>query len=161
VSQQLPRFGLFPGQRAALRRMMKKADKFDRFRQRTRRALLATVVGSVAACGAAWFGGWRAGRSAMAAPPDEPNPGLAADPLLDLANGPLVALERQSMHLLRALHGRGEGDPLWLGYYRLTLVATQQGHDTPLRRQLLEVGERSGAPAAAREAAAQLRQARR
>ena len=41
------------------------------------------------------------------------------------------------------------------------LVAAEQGADTPLRRLLLEVGYRDGAPLAAREAAERLQQARR
>lgn len=65
------------------------------------------------------------------------------------------------MHLLRALHGRSGEDPVWLGYHRLTLVAAQQSADTPLRRMLLELGDRQDAPAAAREAAVRLRAARR
>jgi hypothetical protein len=111
------RSGLFPAQQRMLRRLVKKADKFDSFRQRSRRALfgcgiLAGLTGLVAGFGA---GG---GLECAATPPTS-----ALDPLL--TRGLQMAIDaddnllRDALPFLLILEAHSDHAGLWIGYGRL------------------------------------------
>lgn len=114
------RSGLFPAQQRMLRRLVKKADKFDQFRQRSRRALfgcgiLAGLTGLVAGFGA---GGGLESAESVATPPTS-----ALDPLL--TRGLQMAIDadenllRDALPFLLILEAHSDHAGLWVGYGRL------------------------------------------
>jgi hypothetical protein len=136
--------GLFPSQQRALRKALKKADKFDHFRKRTRRSFVLVGALSALSAGAAV---WSAIRSvAVQGPPG------SLDRWATVAVGPLSELRQRAIPLLGALDGRPEHDPIWQGYHRLVADSTLAPGDTPLRRMLIQVAQRPGSPQAAKDA---------
>jgi hypothetical protein len=146
------RSGLFPSQQRALRQAFKKADKFDHFRQRTRRAFFAGGALAVACAVAAFWAGVRLGRVAETQEPRAATPAW----MNELALGPVEALRQQAIHLLTAVSGKPADDVLWLGFHRLVRVYVSNPSEEALRRMLLQVASRPDAPPAARETIADL-----
>ena len=145
--------GLFPSQQRALRQAFKKADKFDHFRQRTRRAFLG--LGALAlGMGAGGLALGRSGRvpqiaadlKANAGPPHLP------EPLLDIVTGPLENLRTEAMNVAAALEAAPHDSVLWIGFHRLVALALNRPEDDLLRRRLRTVAALPGMPTHATEA---------
>jgi hypothetical protein len=98
-----------------MRKAFRKADKFDHFRQRTRRAFLGVGALALALGGAAGF----AGRGWWGQKPTSP----AAGSIAALATGSLDQLRANYQMLLAAIE-TGKATPAhWHGYERLVLLA--------------------------------------
>jgi hypothetical protein len=157
-----PAFGLFPGQRAVLRRMMKKADKFDHFRQRSRRAALLGLAGAALACAGSFWSGLSVGQSGERRAPapreddqrvgdkpvDDKHPSSEVAPtperdmlawLHALAIGPLEDLELREMHVLRAAEQSPADERLAYAVQRLTVLSLRKPDNQTLRARLLRL----------------------
>ena len=122
--------GLFPSQQRALRRAFKKADAFDHFRQRTRRAFVGLSLLAVAT----GVGGFVFGRRRGAV--DEPD---EAASLIDrhraLATAPLERLRAAQLVFLASMEQSPGDEEFWVGFERLaTHALSQPGNDEILRR---------------------------
>jgi hypothetical protein len=154
------RSGLFPSQQRALRQAFKKADKFDHFRQRTRRSF---VLGGIAAVGAAagtFWVGIKMGRKGAVAPTTTSVRAEAETPLRGPLQGKLAVAHRWSTapdEELRAnyalflviLDAHGGDDLLWAGFARLAGMA-EAGAGEPnrfLAQRLLASARRLPPPA--------------
>lgn len=147
------RSGMFPSQRQMLRRVFKKADKFDHFRRRTRRSLVLGGAAALAAAVGSFWVGTRMGLSVTATP----TAATGTPPWLDqLAVGPLSELQRQAPLLLGTLSAKPADHVAWQGFHRLVAVAADQADQEGLRRMLVQVATHRDAPIAAREAIARL-----
>lgn len=148
------RSGMLPSQQRALRRVFKKADAFDHFRTRTRRAFLGLFGLSALGATATYWLGQRAGDTAA------PVANQAATDLEALALGPLDALE-QAHPLLIAyldLHSADAKPGHWLGLERLALLAlTEPEAKRALGREVTRLVEVRGCPAATRPVIDKLR----
>lgn len=128
------RQGFLPSQRRELRRAFKKAQAFDRFRQRTRRGFLG-MLGFAAVAGA---GGVWAGRATSPRAPSEPN-ALQPEDLVhlhDLAFGPIENLERRAMHVVDGIRRHPGDERLGYGIQRLITVALVHPTNLVLRARL-------------------------
>jgi hypothetical protein len=121
------RSGMLPSQQRALRRAFKKADAFDHFRTRTRRAFLG--LGSLAA--ALGLGGLLVGRASVS---DARAP--RSDAYRELALAPLDDLRSAHLGFLAALEEAPDDRALWVGFERLAQVALSQPTETELLRRL-------------------------
>jgi hypothetical protein len=127
--------GLFPGQQRALRKALKKADKFDHFRQRTRRAFFGAILGGAAMSVAAFV----VGRGRMASTTEEsgqsgPRP---QDPFAALALGPIEKLETHAVDLLAEIELGRASSAHWIGVERLALRALADLGPNKIRARLL------------------------
>ncbi len=128
--------GLFPSQQRAMRKAFKKADKFDHFRKRTRRAFLAMGALGVGAA----IGGFFLGRASVKV---EAEDSVADSPLesrrqyaRDLAQGPLDALVDAHQSFLLVLNRLPPDSVLWSGFARLADAAVSR-RDARLAKRLL------------------------
>jgi hypothetical protein len=129
------RSGLFPSQQRAMRKALKKADKFDHFRTRTRRAFVA--LGALGVAGA--VGGFFLGRATVS---KDPGP-VSVSPLegrreyaRELAQGPLDGLVNAHQSFLMVLNRLEPDSILWSGFARLVDVAITR-RDVRLAKRLL------------------------
>lgn len=140
------RQGFLPGQQRALRQAFRKADAFDRFRQRTRRAffgmgLLALGTGA---------SGFVAGRQTR----HREQPADSAPTTLDaVALGPLPKLVADYPSVLAAIETGQATEALWLGFERLLLLSLSatEGVRATLARDLLLTARHAEPPAHLRE----------
>lgn len=121
------RTGLLPSQQRALQRAFKKADKFDHFRQHTRRSLLA--AGCAALCGAFgayWMGANSATSGNGSAPPSE-HPRLIIVRRLAAATDDSLWAQRATF--LQAADEVGGSESGWLGMRRLAKMTLATGRE--------------------------------
>ncbi len=121
------RTGLLPSQQRALQKAFKKADKFDHFRQRTRRSLIA--AGCAALCGAFgayWLGSNSAVSDSGGARPSE-HPRLII--VRRLAATPDDSLWAQRATFLQAADEVGGSESGWLGMRRLATMTLTKGRE--------------------------------
>jgi hypothetical protein len=129
------RQGFLPGQQRELRRAFRKADAFDRLRQRTRRQFLAMLGLSMAA----GVGGVFAGRASRLTTSTEPPRSKELSALHELALGPIANLERRAMHLIDGLRQHPADEKLGYGAQRLVTVAMVHADNQVLRVRLLNL----------------------
>lgn len=131
------RQGFLPSQHRALKRAFRKADAFDRFRHRTRRAFLGMGLLAVSA----GLGGFLAGRriSGTGSRQPDPSPDAEGAGLDAIALGPLMRLQANYPAVLARLETGRATAALWFGYERLLLLALSStpGVRTSLGRDLL------------------------
>jgi hypothetical protein len=145
------RLGLLPGQQRVLDQAFKKARAFDRFRQRTRRTVLATAGGGLLLGVAAFF----AGRSVVEAPVPQ-----TTHPMDALALGDAQRLQARAIDLLAEVE-MGRGTPsLWVGVERLILCAMLADDASPLRTRVLALRALPSLPPAIATALTKLASAR-
>ena len=149
------RSGMLPSQQRALRRAFKKADAFDHFRTRTRRAFFGLFgLSALGASAAYWLGQRTASEPAASAT------NSVASELETLALGPLDALE-QAHPLLIAyldLHTADAKPKHWLGLERLAFLALSEPETKrALGREVTRLVDVRGCPAATRPVIDKLR----
>lgn len=121
------RSGMLPSQQRALRRVFKKADAFDHFRTRTRRAFFG--LGSLAA--ALGLGGVFVGRATLS-----DTSARQFDRYRELALAPLDQLRSAHLAFLGALEQNPDDRTLWVGFERLAQLALSQPTEVDLLRRL-------------------------
>lgn len=121
------RSGMLPSQQRALRRVFKKADAFDHFRTRTRRAFLG-ISSLAAALGLGGFITGRASNGETVAP--------RADGYRELALAPIDELKSAHLGFLAALEQAPDDRTLWVGFERLAQHALGDPTASDLLRRL-------------------------
>lgn len=134
------RQGLFPSQQRALRQAFKKADAFDHFRQRTRRAFLSLAALAVGT-GVAGFVTGRSWHAAADDPPTSPLQRYRA-----LATGPFGDLHASHLGFLAAMEEATGDERFWVGFERLATHGLRES-DRALLRRLLATARAVPAPA--------------
>jgi hypothetical protein len=121
--------GLFPSQQRALQKALKKAEKFDHFRQRTRRTFCLLLVGAAAATVGSFYAGQVVGRrvSPRAGHAEETDRAAFLRQQLPLAHRLARSTDRELeagyATFLLVMSGTGGDDVLWHGYERLGALA--------------------------------------
>lgn len=138
--------GLFPSQQRALRQAFKKADAFDHFRQRTRRAFLSMLLGGAGmGAGMTAAGYWLGRRHGATAAQPARHPDV--EWMHALVRGPLADLEAAAPNLTATIDLHGGDADLWLGFERLVLTALAHGDRQSLARDLLVLARVAPPPA--------------
>ena len=129
------RLGMLPGQQRALQRAFKKADKFDHFRSRTRRAFVWGGVAAIASAAGTFWVGVRTGMAATGHnPPATAHPGQSV--ARNLAAASDADLLRDRLTFLQRLELAPEDSVAWIGFRRLAGMAVA-GRDRALAARLL------------------------
>jgi hypothetical protein len=154
--------GLFPSQQRALKKALKKADKFDHFRQRTRRTFLSLVaVAATTCCGAYLLGratavDGRAGKTVGVDPALRDKLALAHA----LATGPDQELRRNYAGFLLLMDAHRGDEITWGGFARLSRMALESRGPEEIRlaKRLLLTADALEAPAGVQRFVDRLRQ---
>ena len=130
------RLGMLPGQQRALQRAFKKADKFDHFRSRTRRAFVGGGIAAIAAAATTFWVGMRVGGGRTTAP-DATTKVPPRQPLArKLAAASDADLLRAQNTFLQKLELAPEDSIAWIGFRRLAGMAGAR-NDRVLAARLL------------------------
>ncbi len=123
------RLGMLPSQKRALARAFRKADKFDHFRQRTRRTLLFGGVGALFAAAGSFWAGASLGRPEppMSVPPASVSPRLGA--VHRIAAEPDAEFWSHRFTFLAALEESGGDAVGGVALRRLTTLTLARGSD--------------------------------
>ena len=133
------RSGMFPSQQRALRQAFKKADKFDHFRQRTRRSFVLGGIGAVVAAAGAFCVGVGVGSSSAAANPTVADRWLKKLPWAEeFASMPIEIMETSRSTFLIVIEQTGGSEATWRGFAKLASRAIEQ-RNAELAIRLLQV----------------------
>lgn len=146
--------GLFPSQQRALQRAFKKADAFDHFRQRTRRAFVGAVLGGLSVSVGTYF----LGRGLQSRDPSATGTVTESTPQSfdAVALGPIEKLEAQALNVLAEIEMGRATPALWIGVERLALRAVVEANREPLRARLIATRSAVQIPAGLESAFARL-----
>lgn len=144
------RLGLLPSQKRELRKAFKKADKFDHFRQRTRRQFMAIGALGVATGIGGFFVGRTFGLRTRELPPADESRRRWLQKLpwaRTYAEQPAASLSTNYATFLMVIQQTGGDDPTWRGFAKLVEHALSPSCEDPyLRRALLRTCESAPPP---------------